>query len=167
MIQDLNDLYQDQIRDIYSAETQLIDALPKMAASASDDDLRQAFEHHLQETREQRARLERIAASRGFNPDGDTCETMRMLVEEGEKHQASAAAGAVRDALLIATANRVEHYEIASYGVARSFANVLGYDEDARMLDESLDEESAADEKVTKIATGGLFGTGVNEAAAH
>ncbi|MCB1133270.1 MAG: ferritin-like domain-containing protein [Verrucomicrobiae bacterium] len=167
MIQDLNELYQDQIRDIYNAETQLIEALPKMAAAATDEDLRKAFQDHLEETRQQRARLEKIAARRGFSPDGETCDAMRGLIKEGEKHKGETAGGAVRDAVLIASANRVEHYEIAAYGVARTFANVLGFDDDVSLLDESLDEESDADDKVTKIATGGLFGSGVNQAAAN
>ena len=167
MIQDLNALYQDQIRDIHNAETQLIDALPKMAEAATDEDLRKAFQDHLEETRQQRERLEKIAASHGFSPEGETCDAMRGLIKEGEKHKGDTSGGAVRDAVLIAAANRVEHYEIAAYGVARTFAKVLGFDDDVSLLDESLDEESAADSKVTKIATGGLLGSGVNEAAAN
>ncbi len=167
MITNLEELYRDQLRDLYSAETQLITALPEMAVAASNSDLREGFVKHLEETREQRVRLEKICARRGIDPEGEECDAMRGLIKEAKKHVDETLTGEVRDAVLIASANRVEHYEIAAYGVTRAFAKALGYDDDAELLSDSLDEESATDEALTKIATGGLFGSGVNEAAIH
>jgi len=167
MITNLEQLYIDQLRDLYSAETQLIAALPEMAQHATDTDLRDAFNHHLDETRTQRARLQEICGFHGVSPEGEECDAMRGLVKEAGKHITDTTPGSVRDAVLIASANRVEHYEIAAYGVAKAFAQCLGYDEDVKLLDKSLDEESNADTTITKIATGGIFRNGVNEAAAH
>ncbi len=167
MITNLEELYRDQLRDIYSAETQLITALPEKAVAASNRDLREGFVKHLEETREHRVRLEEICARRGIDPEGEECDAMRGLIKEAKKHVGETLTGEVRDAVLIASANRVEHYEIAAYGVTRAFAKALGYDDDAKLLGDSLDEESATDEALTKIATGGLFGSGVNEAAIH
>lgn len=167
MITNLEELYRDQLRDLYSAETQLIIALPEMAVAASNSDLRERFVKHLEETREHRVRLEEICARRGIDPEGEECDAMRGLIKEAKKHVDETLTGEVRDAVLIASANRVEHYEIAAYGVTRAFAKALGYDDDAELLGDSLDEESATDEALTKIATGGLFGSGVNEAAIH
>ncbi|WP_367874684.1 ferritin-like domain-containing protein [Luteolibacter sp. Populi] len=163
----MNNWYFDQLRDLYSAETQLIVALPDMAANATDQELREAFNHHLDETRTQRARLMEIFETHGINGEGEDCDAMRGLVKEANKHVTNTAPGSVRDAVLIASANRVEHYEIAAYGVARAFAQCLGHDEDARLLTKSLEEEANADDTLTKIASGGIFSTGVNEAAAH
>ncbi len=165
MINNLEQLYIDQLRDLYSAETQLIVALPDMAANATHDELRDAFNHHLDETRTQRARLMEIFESHGVAPEGEECDAMRGLVKEATKHVANTAPGSVRDAVLIASANRVEHYEIAAYGVARAFAECLGYDEDARLLSKSLEEEGNADKAITKIASGGVFRDGVNKEA--
>ena len=167
MITNLEELYRDQLRDLYSAETQLITALPEMAVAASNSELREGFVKHLEETRGQRVRLEKICARRGIDPEGEECDAMRGLIKEAKKHVDETLTGEVRDAVLIASANRVEHYEIAAYGVTRAFAKALGYDDDAKLLGDSLDEESATDEALTKIATGGLFGSGVNEAAIH
>jgi ferritin-like metal-binding protein YciE len=167
MINNLEQLYYDQIRDLYSAETQLIGALPEMAAQASDPDLKEAFNHHLEQTRDHRARLEQICSKHSITPAGEECDAMRGLVKEAKKHLSETAHGSVRDAILIASGNRVEHYEIAGYGVAKTFAKILNFDDDARLLDETLQEEGAADKLLTKIATGGIFSTGVNEAAAQ
>ena len=165
MITNLEQLYIDQLRDLFSAETQLIVALPEMAASATHEELRDAFNHHLDETRTQRARLQEIFETHGVTPEGEDCDAMRGLIKEANKHVTNTTPGSVRDAVLIASANRVEHYEIAAYGVARAFAECLGYDEDARLLSKSLEEEGNADQVITKIASGGLFGSGVNEEA--
>jgi ferritin-like metal-binding protein YciE len=165
MITNLEQLYIDQLRDLYSAETQLITALPEMAGNASHEELRDAFNHHLDETRTQRARLQEIFESHGVTPEGEECDAMRGLIKEANKHVANTAAGSVRDAVLIASGNRVEHYEIAAYGVARAFAECLGYDEDARLLSKSIEEEGNADQLLTKIASGGLFSSGVNQEA--
>lgn len=166
MITDLKQLYFDQLRDIYSAETQLLRALPKMRDAATCDELRDALSHHLDETRGQVERLQKICKSHNVAPEGENCEAMQGLIKEGDKHVADTAAGDVRDAVIIASANRVEHYEIAAYGVAKAFAGVLDFDDDVKLLDETLDEESKADKTITKIATGGLFTKGINKAAA-
>jgi ferritin-like metal-binding protein YciE len=165
MITNLEDLYRDQLRDLYSAETQLVAALPDMVSAATHNELREGLSKHLGETRGQRVRLDLICERRGISPEGEDCDAMRGLIKEARKHVGETLAGEVRDAVLIASANRVEHYEIAAYGVTRAFAKALGYDDDARLLGESLDEEAATDEALTKIATGGLFGSGVNVAA--
>jgi ferritin-like metal-binding protein YciE len=165
MINNLEDLYYDQIRDLYSAETQLLEALPDLCEAASNDELRQALGSHLAETREQRERLAKICARHGIAPEGTTCEAMRGLVKEAANHASAVLAGDVRDAAIIASSNRVEHYEIAGYGAAKAFAQVLGFGEDVDLLDTSIEEEGAADKTLTKIATGGLFSGGVNQAA--
>lgn len=165
MIRNLEELYHDQLRDLYSAETQLIVALPEMVSSATNDDLRQAFSDHLAETKVQLDRLSEICEGHGIECEGEECEAMKGLIREAKKHIQNTEPGEVRDAVLIASANRVEHYEIAAYGVTKAFAEVLGFDEAADLLDESLEEESAADLAITRIATGGLFSTGINEAA--
>ena len=167
MITNLEELYCDQLRDLYSAETQLIAALPEMVTASSNSDLREGFSKHLEETRGHRSRLDTICARRGISPEGEDCEAMRGLIKEAKKHVGETLTGEVRDAVLIASANRVEHYEIAAYGVTRAFAKALGYDDDAKLLGESLDEEAATDDALTKIATGGLFSSGVNAAAIH
>ncbi len=165
MINNLEELYYDQLRDLYSAEIQLISALPVMVSHASDDELREAFANHLEQTKGHLARISRICADHGIEAQGEECEAMRGLIREAEKHLGDTEPGVVRDAILIACANRVEHYEIAAYGVARSFAESLGYDEAANLLAQTLDEESDADETITRIATGGIFTTGINEEA--
>ena len=165
MISNLEDLYYDQIRDLYSAETQLLEALPGLCDAASNDDLKKALSGHLAETREQRDRLANICSRHNVAPEGTTCEAMRGLVKEASNHALSVDPGEVRDAAIIACGNRVEHYEIAGYGAAKAFAEVLGFNEDVNLLDKSIEEEGAADKKLTKIATGGLFASGINKAA--
>jgi ferritin-like metal-binding protein YciE len=165
MIHNLEQLYHDQLRDLYSAETQLIAALPVMVDSATDEDLRLAFSDHLAETKVQLDRLVEICDGHGIECAGEECEAMKGLIREANKHIQNTEAGEVRDAVLIASANRVEHYEIAAYGVAKAFAEVLGFDDAAGLLDESLEEEAAADDAITRIATGGIFSTGINETA--
>lgn len=167
MISNLQQLYQDQLRDLYSAETQLITALPEMASNATDPDLREAFSNHLAETEIQRDRLVQICNELGIEPVGEECEAMRGLIREARKHMADTTPGDVRDAVLIASANRVEHYEIAAYGVTRAFAEALGYETAVDLLNESIHEEGEADRLLTRIATGGLFSRGVNQEAIH
>jgi ferritin-like metal-binding protein YciE len=167
MIRNLEDLYFDQLRDLYSAETQLVAALPEMVHSSSDADLREAFANHLEETKGHLDRIIQICDNHGIEPAGEDCEAMKGLIREAKKHLLETEPGALRDAVLIACANRVEHYEIAAYGVAKSFATVLGYDDAADLLDETLDEEANADATITRIATGGIFGSGINEEAMH
>ncbi len=164
MITNLYDLYIHQIKDLHSAETQIIDALPKLAARASTEELRDAFMSHLSETREQLNRINTILGNRNERAGDDTCEATRGLIEEGE-HLIAEMAGDVVDAGLIAAAQRVEHYEIAAYGTAKEYAEVLGFDDDVKLLDETLEEESHANESLNKIATGGFFSAGVNDDA--
>ncbi len=167
MITNLQQLYVDQLRDLYSAETQLVAALPEMVSNSTDTDLREAFASHLEKTRGHVERLETIFADLGISPGGEECDAMKGLIKEAKKHLSETAPGNVRDAVLIASANRVEHYEIAAYGVTKAFAAALGYDGAVDLLDQTLQEEGTADHKLTKIATGGLFSSGVNEEAIH
>ncbi len=167
MITNLEELYFDQLRDLHSAETQLIVALPEMIHHSSDDRLRQAFTDHLEETKNHLVRLTTIFNGHRLTPEGEECDAMKGLIKEAKKHIPETEPGEVRDAVLIACANRVEHYEIAAYGVAKAFALALGFDDAAALLDETLDEERAADEKITHIAMGGIFTTGINEEAIH
>jgi len=164
-LQSMNDLFVEQLRDLYSAETQLVEALPKLKSAASHDELQQAFGHHLEETRGHVDRLREIFEQLGTTPGGETCEAMEGLIKEGEEIVEAQGDSAVKDAALIAAAQRVEHYEIAAYGTARTFADQLDLGEAKDLLDQTLDEESSADKLLTKIATGGMMKTGVNERA--
>lgn len=150
----LQDLYLNELRDLYSAETQLVEALPLMAEAAAASDLRQAFNDHLEQTRGHVARLERIFDRLGEKPTGETCEAMKGLVKEGQSYIKAGGSDEVRDAGLIGAAQRVEHYEIAAYGTARTLAEHLGATEDAELLQETLDEECEADQLLTSIAEG-------------
>jgi ferritin-like metal-binding protein YciE len=142
----------DQLEDIYDAEQRLIKALPKMADAASDTQLKNAFKHHLAETRGQVDRLERVFEMIGEDAKTKACEAMKGLIAEGEEMINAKGDEDVRDAALIAAAQRVEHYEIAAYGTVRNLARRLGHDEAAQLLQETLDEEGAADKKLTQIA---------------
>jgi ferritin-like metal-binding protein YciE len=142
----------EELRDLYSAETQLLDALPKMAEAASSNQLKSAFSHHLEETRQHVSRLERIFQQIGENSSGETCEAMKGLIKEGEILVKAEGEPDVRDAGLIGAAQRVEHYEIAGYGTARSLARRLGESQIAETLQQTLNEEAEADKKLTSIA---------------
>lgn len=148
----LRTLWVEEMRDLYNAENQLLKALPKMAKTASTPELKQAFETHLEETRGHVERLEEIFDKLGKKPSGKTCKAMKGLVEEGSEMMQEEGPDSVIDAGLIAAAQRVEHYEMAGYGAARTFASILGEDEAEDLLQETLDEEGAADEKLTEIA---------------
>jgi ferritin-like metal-binding protein YciE len=148
----LHDLYIDELKDLYNAEHQLLKALPKMAKAASDTKLAKAFTDHLSETKGQVDRLEGIFKKLDVSPKGKTCKAMEGLLEEGKEVMAEDADPTVMDAALIAAAQRVEHYEMAGYGCVRTFARLLDYDEAADLLQETLDEEGAADKKLTKLA---------------
>jgi ferritin-like metal-binding protein YciE len=163
----LTDVFVEQIHDLHSAEEQLVEALPKMAAAAKSDQLREAFEHHLAETRSQLQRLDEIIATLALGPASEPCKAMQGLVAEGEQIISAQGDPAAKDAALIAAAQRVEHYEIAGYGTARTLADQLDNDDARDLLDDTLDEESNADKLLSKIATGGLLGTGVNKEAAR
>ena len=148
----LRDLLMEELRDLYSAETQLLDALPKMANAANSNQLKSAFSHHLEETRQHVSRLERIFQQIGEKPSGETCEAMKGLIKEGEILVKAEGESGVRDAGLIGAAQRVEHYEIAGYGTARSLAGRLGESQVAETLQKTLNEEAEADKKLTAIA---------------
>ena len=148
----LADLFQQELKELYSAETQLVKALPKMAKAATHEDLKAGFEEHLEETKGHVQRLEKIGRDLGFTLTGHKCKAMEGLVEEGSDMIHEDAGDTVRDAGLIGAAQRVEHYEMAGYGTARALATCLGHDEAAVLLSETLEEERAADEKLTELA---------------
>jgi len=148
----LDDLLIKELRDLYSAEKQMIKALPKMAKAANSEALQDAFTEHLEVTKEHARRLETIFESLNVSSRGPKCAAMEGLVEEGDEMMKEEAAPAVMDAGLIGAAQRVEHYEIAGYGVARTFARLLGHDKVADTLQETLDEEGDADKKLTQLA---------------
>ena len=148
----LKKLYIDELKDLYSAETQLVKALPKMAKKASAPELKKAFEDHLEETKGHVERLEEIFGTLEEKPTGKTCKGMKGLIEEGQEVIDEDGDEAVLDAALIGAAQRVEHYEIAGYGVARTFATILGETDAADLLQETLDEEGEADKLLTQIA---------------
>lgn len=160
-----HELFLDELRDLYSAEKQVTKALPKMVRATSSPELEQALESHLEETHGQIDRLERIFEGLGESPKGKKCKGMEGLIEESDETMQEIPEGARRDARIIAGAQRVEHYEISGYGTARAWAEEMGHTDAVELLTETLDEEAAADEKLTKIAMGGVLGEGVNEEA--
>jgi ferritin-like metal-binding protein YciE len=153
-MQTLKDLYIEQLRDLYSAESQLITALPKMAQAASNDQLRQSFEEHLVQTQRQRDDVAGIIEQLGEQPDGHECQAMKGLIKEGEEllKMKSQADPDVLDAGLIAAAQRIEHYEIAGYGTVCTYAKLLSEGEAERILHRIAGEEGAADQKLTQLA---------------
>ena len=162
----LNSLFIEELRDLYSAETQLIEALPKLAQAASRSELKEAFDEHLEETREHVSRLEEVFNQLGESPEGEHCEAMEGLIAEGEERIQEKGSADVKDAALIAAAQRTEHYEMAGYGSARTYADELGMGEASDLLNQTLSEEKSADKKLNKIATGGWLSSGVNQQAA-
>jgi len=163
----LKNLFIAELQDLYNAESQLLEALPEMAEATQHPNLTSAFQHHLRETREHVRRLRDIFDDLGIDPGDETCEAMEGLIEEAQEVVASFGDRDVKDVALIACAQKIEHYEIASYGVARTFARHLGLDEHAELLDRSLSEEGAADHKLTSLAEGGWFTNGINKEAAQ
>jgi ferritin-like metal-binding protein YciE len=148
----LEDLFMDLLKDLYSAEKQLVNALPKMAKNAQSPDLQRAFEEHLKQTEGHVERIERIFSDMDGSPRGKKCVGMEGLIEEGNELLKENVEPDVLDAGLIAAAQKVEHYEISGYGTARAWAQRLGYDQAARTLQQTLEEESRANEKLTRIA---------------
>ena len=151
-MKNLEELFEHQLKDLYSAESQLVDALPKMVKNASDSKLKKAFESHLEETKEQKKRLEEICSELDIKPEGETCKAMKGLIKEAESFIDEVEDKDVMDAGLIAEAQRVEHYEISGYGTAVRFAKELGHKEIAEKLQKTLDEEYDADNKLDKLA---------------
>jgi ferritin-like metal-binding protein YciE len=147
----LMDLFVDELKDLYSAETQLIKALPKMAKAATSDDLRAGFEHHLEQTKEHARRIEEICSELGEKPTGKKCGGMEGLIGEG-KEMMGEFEGDLLDAALISAAQRVEHYEIAAYGTVRTYAELLTQDRAVELLEETLEEEKETDQKLTELA---------------
>ena len=158
----LNSLFIEELKDIYNAEKQIVTALPKMAKAASSPDLAQAFTNHLEESKGHVARLEQIFQSLDLPARGKKCKGMEGLLEEGKEilEEKSDGDESVLDAALISAAQRVEHYEMAAYGCLRSYAELLGHNDIVRLLEQTLQEEEAADDKLTELADGGI-----NEAA--
>src|SRR5260370_26318730 len=151
-MESLKALYLEQLRDLYDAETQLVEALPQMASAANNPNLKNAFTQPLRQSREQITRLDRIFRALGERPEGQTCQGMKGLIKEGEQMIKAKGDPDVIDAGLIAAAQRVEHYEIAGYGTVRTYAEMLGADEAMRMLEKSLQEEEETDDKLTELA---------------
>src|ERR1700684_2773725 len=144
---ELKELYVDELKDIYSAETQLVKALPKMAKAASSDQLRSGFQEHLEQTKGHVARLEQIFSALGEKPSGKKCKGMEGLIEEGKEMMEEDLDGEALDAGLISAAQRVEHYEIAAYGCVRTYGNILGEKEAMGLLEKTLKEEKETDQR--------------------
>lgn len=152
----LQDLYVEELKDLYSAETQLLKALPKMAKAAESAELRRAFEEHEHQTRDQVRRLEQIFDNLDTDAKGKVCKGMQGLLAEGDEYLEEQPESQVMDAGLISLAQRVEHYEIAGYGSVRAYAQELGLHEQVHLLQQTLDEEAQTDQKLTNIAEQGV-----------
>ena len=155
-LKSLEDLFEHQLKDLYSAEKQAIQAMPKMAQTAQDPELKKAFETHLEETKEQKARLEKVCEILGISPGRMKCKAMEGLIEESQEAIDEDATPEVKDAALIAASQRMEHYEIAGYGTAAHYAERLGHQEVADLLSETLKEEQKTDTLLNKLAKGSI-----------
>jgi ferritin-like metal-binding protein YciE len=164
-LESVKDLLIAELRDLHNAEEQLVEALPKMAEAASSRELKNAFTHHLEETKKHVTRLDGVFKSLNEKASGETCQAMEGLVKEGEEFIHAKGEPDVRDAGLIGAAQRVEHYEMAGYGTARTLANRLGLQHIAQTLQKTLEEEAAADEKLTAVAEGNVNPTATKLAA--
>jgi ferritin-like metal-binding protein YciE len=150
--QTIEDLYVDQLRDLYDAERQIIKALPKMIRAAASDELKAAINEHLEVTKEQEQRIVQIFEGRGEKVKAQKCKGMNGVLEEGSELVEKGWEEVVRDAAIIAAAQRVEHYEMSGYGTARALATLLGEDEAAQLLEKTLEEEKEADQKLTELS---------------
>ncbi len=165
--EDLFELFMDELEDMYSGEHQIVEALPKLINLASSSELKEALGSHLEETKEQVDRIEKIFSILEFEPSENFCEGLEGILKEGDEMVENKPKSPTLDAAIIAAAQKVEHYEIASYGTLKSFAKHLDLDEEIiDLLQQSLNEEGGADKKLTKIAEGSFFATGVNTEAA-
>lgn len=161
-----NDLFIEELADMYSAENQIVEALPKVIKACTSTELKQALQDHLGQTEYQVTRLEKIFSILGMEPKEKKCEAMEGLLEEADEMIKNMSKSSVLDAAIIGGCQKVEHYEMAAYGTLRSFAKHLDLDSNiVDLLQDSLDEEGAADKKLTKIAEGTLFTSGINEEA--
>jgi ferritin-like metal-binding protein YciE len=152
----LHDAFIDELRDTYDAEKQILKALPKMVKAAASDELRAAFEEHLEQTREQVSRLEQVFASIGEKARGKHCDGMAGIIEEGKSIMEEDFDDVTMDACLVASAQRVEHYEMAAYGTLVAWAQAMGHSDAAELLEQTLEEEKATDQKLTELAEGGI-----------
>lgn len=151
-MKNLQDLFEDSLKDLYDAERQVVKALPKMVESASSQELKQSFKDHLQATERQVARIEEIFQKMDMPKRGKHCKGMEGLIEEGKEMMEESMEPQVLDAALIAAAQKIEHYEITGYGTARAFAQALGHSDVARILDMTAEEEGQTDKKLTALA---------------
>jgi ferritin-like metal-binding protein YciE len=163
-IDSLKKLYVEELKDLYSAEKQLIQALPKMAKKATNEQLKQAFQQHLEITQGQLERLDTIFEGLGKAARGKKCKAMEGLIEEGKEMMQEDMAEDVMDAALIAAAQRIEHYEIAGYGTVRTYAQLLGEKEAAQLLQQTLDEEGEADKRLSQLAESSINVEAMQEA---
>jgi ferritin-like metal-binding protein YciE len=163
-IDSLKKLYVEELKDLYSAEKQLIQALPKMAKKATNEQLKQAFQQHLEITQGQLERLDTIFEGLGKAARGKKCKAMEGLIEEGKEMMQEDMADDVMDAALIAAAQRIEHYEIAGYGTVRTYAQLLGEKEAAQLLQQTLDEEGEADKRLSQLAESSINVEAMQEA---
>lgn len=161
----MNSLFAHEMKDLYSAEKQIVEALPKMADAASSEDLQTAFQQHLALTEQHLERLQAAMRQLNIKPGNGVCKGMQGLLDEGQEIVDTDGDPMVKDAALIGAAQRVEHYEIAAYGTVREFARLLGHDDIARWLDTTLHEEGDTDKELSRIARGTFFETGINEVA--
>jgi ferritin-like metal-binding protein YciE len=157
VLESLNKLFQEVIKDLYSAERQLVQALPKMAKAANSPELKEAFQGHLEQTKDHVERLEELAKALGFKPTGKMCRGMEGLIDEGKEVIEEDGEDAVIDAALICAAQKVEHYEISGYGSARAIAEQLGLNDAVQLLQTTLDEEGETDKKLTGLSEGGIL----------
>ncbi|MFO7662322.1 MAG: ferritin-like domain-containing protein [Chloroflexota bacterium] len=164
-IKTFEELFEHELEDLRSAEQQLIEALPKMAEAANDNELKQAFKDHLQETKTHLTRIDQAFKKMGKQPKSHTCKGMQGLIKEGEDVMQSAQDPKIMDVALIGAAQRVEHYEISAYGTARAHAEAIGHVDIADILQTTLDEEGQANKRLTKLAEGRMAFKGANEKA--
>lgn len=162
----LEELLIKELQDLYSAENQLVDILPKLQSAASSPELKEAFKKHFTETKQQVKRLETALGYLQADTTGEICIAMEGLISEANEYMQTRAPSVIKDAGIIGAAQKIEHYEIASYGTAKAHSKILDLNEIVDLLDESLQEEGAADKKLTKIAEGTMFTSGVNKQAA-
>jgi ferritin-like metal-binding protein YciE len=163
----LHDLFMQELQDLHSAESQIIEALPKMIEMADDEKLQAALEDHLEATQQHLDRLNEIDAMFGFLGSEKICEGMRGIIQDGERTLTEITDAATRDAAIIAAGQKVEHYEIAGYGTAAAYAKQLNHDEAGDLLKKTLDEEKKTDSDLSSLAEGNLLATGLNEMAAE
>jgi ferritin-like metal-binding protein YciE len=164
-LRSLKDVYLHELKDLYSAEKQILEALPKMVEAASHTELKDAFSHHLDQSQTHLQRLQQLLSDMDENPGSTKCKGLEGLLKEGDEVIKTAGTRAAKDAALIAAAQRVEHYEMAAYGCARTYAKILGYKDAAKTLQTTLDEEGDTDKKLTTIAEGGFLSEGINQEA--